>query len=383
MKKNKKVVLLHNIVSPYRLPVFDQLSKKINLTVYFCKETDDNRLWDTNRQNYRFKHTILPNFSIGPFVINYTIYAKIFRDNPDIIIISENPENALSILLLVFYSLVCSKTLILLTERIDSEVLTLTNIKISSKPILRLIYTLISHIYAGYRKLLYLSSKSIITFSEMAKNNLISEGVIPAKICYLPQIMPEELLPKPDQEGLSHKYHGKKIIFTLCYLTERKGIDNLIISFNRLKDNNSVLLIGGSGEFENRLKSLARYSKNIHFLGYLNDQQKANYYSIADFFVFPTLYDVWGFVVNEALYYGLPVVTTNKAGAVELINNDITGYIIKPNNVDELTSMIEYLIKNPHKIKEMKEKVKGVPKTKISDMSLLIKGMSSLINKYS
>lgn len=382
MNKNNRVVLLHNIISPYRLPIFEGLSEKINLIVYFCKETDDNRLWDTSTLKYKFRHTILPNFSIGPFVINYTLLPKILRDNPRLIIVSENPENALTILFLIFYSYIFNKKIILLTERIDSEVLTLTNYRNSSNYLLRCLYFLISYVYTLYRKLLYISSKSIITFSEMAKNNLLSEGVAKSKIYNLPQIMPEVLLLKPASKELAKKFQGKIVIFTLCYLTKRKGIDNLIISYNRLKDDNSVLLIGGSGEFEDSLKYLAKSNKNIHFLGYLNDQQKANYYSISDFFVFPTQYDVWGFVVNEALYYGLPVISTDRAGAIELIDDGRTGCVVKSDNIHDLATEIEYLLKNPQKIKEMKGNVKNMSKTNISNTMQVIKGIASIINKY-
>ena len=367
MNKNKKVIFLHNIISPYRLPIFDGLAKETNLTVYFCKKTDDNRLWNTNTQNYEFRYTILPNFNIGPFVINYTIPLQVLRDDPDFIIISENPENALSILLLILYSFIFHKKVILLTERIDNEVLTLINLKKSSKKILRVFYFLISFIYVWYRKFLYFNSKAIITFSDKAKKNLLTEGVKNAKIYNLPQIMPEMLLLMPKAMKIDVRFEGKTIIFTLCYLTERKGIDNLIKSFDSLKDDNSVLLIGGTGDYEDALKSLAKHNERIIFLGYLNDQQKANYYSIADFFVFPTLYDVWGFVVNEALYYGLPVISTSNAGAIEIIEEDSTGYIVEPNNIDELKSKIEYLLKNPQKVKELKTNVNRMNKSRITD----------------
>lgn len=381
MNKNKKVIFLHNIISPYRLPIFDGLAKETNLTVYFCKKTDDNRLWNTNTQNYEFRYTILPNFNIGPFVINYTIPLQVLRDDPDFIIISENPENALSILLLILYSFIFHKKVILLTERIDNEVLTLINLKKSSKKILRVFYFLISYIYVWYRKFLYFNSKAIITFSDKAKKNLLTEGVKNAKIYNLPQIMPEMLLLMPKAMKIDERFEGKTIIFTLCYLTERKGIDNLIKSFDSIKDDNSVLLIGGTGDYEDALKSLAKHNERIIFLGYLNDQQKANYYSIADFFVFPTLYDVWGFVVNEALYYDLPVISTSNAGAIEIIEEDSTGYIVEPNNIDELKSKIEYLLKNPQKVKELKTNVIRMNKSRITDTNEVVKGIASIIKK--
>ena len=36
MKNKAKLIILHNIISPYRLPIFEELSKKYDLDVYFA-----------------------------------------------------------------------------------------------------------------------------------------------------------------------------------------------------------------------------------------------------------------------------------------------------------------------------------------------------------
>ena len=53
MMQNKlKVMILHNIISPYRSPLFEELSKKYDLTVYFCKAKTNDRKWSTKLDNY-------------------------------------------------------------------------------------------------------------------------------------------------------------------------------------------------------------------------------------------------------------------------------------------------------------------------------------------
>ncbi len=54
---------------------------------------------------------------------------------------------------------------------------------------------------------------------------------------------------------------------------------------------------------------------NVHFVNYCSKTELSNYYKAADIFVLPTRYDSWGLVVNEAMSYGLPVVTTDCCGA--------------------------------------------------------------------
>lgn len=43
MKNKAKLIILHNIISPYRLSIFEQLSKKYDLDVYFCKAKTKDR----------------------------------------------------------------------------------------------------------------------------------------------------------------------------------------------------------------------------------------------------------------------------------------------------------------------------------------------------
>jgi UDP-glucose:(heptosyl)LPS alpha-1,3-glucosyltransferase len=52
------------------------------------------------------------------------------------------------------------------------------------------------------------------------------------------------------------------------------------------------------------------------------------YYAAADVFVLPTPYDAFGMVITEAMACGLPVVTSAAAGAAELIEPGLTGFVL-------------------------------------------------------
>jgi len=55
--------------------------------------------------------------------------------------------------------------------------------------------------------------------------------------------------------------------FHIGYLNERKGVNYLIESFNKLDRKDAVLLISGTGDQEEKLKELAKDNSNIKFLG--------------------------------------------------------------------------------------------------------------------
>jgi glycosyltransferase involved in cell wall biosynthesis len=70
-------------------------------------------------------------------------------------------------------------------------------------------------------------------------------------------------------------------------------------------------------------------------------------YARADVFVFPTLADVLPLAIMEAMASGLPVVTTSVGAIGEQIEDDITGFLVPPGDVDALVETTLRLVKNP------------------------------------
>ena len=224
------------------------------------------------------------------------------------------------------------------------------------------------------------TAKSIISYSNATTYYLKSKGFDKNKIFTGTQNYPEYLLIKPTWKKRPNKFKDKKIILYVGYLREDKGVNYLIEAFNGLNKKDVLLLIAGSGDEENKLKELAKNNKNIIFLGYRDGVDRANYYSIADFFVFPSLQDVWGHVITESFYYGVPVITTNKPEAKELIEESKTGLIIPDRDVGALKVAMEKLIYNKKLLNSMKENVKRIPKSKIVDINTSVKTFERAID---
>lgn len=374
MKKKIKLMILHNVISPYRNPLFEELSKKYDLTVYFCKEKDKERKWSTKLKGYSFKYNILPHKNIGPFVLNPTIKKELKKENFDVYILADNLEN-------YFSERDCKNIaeknkikLIIWNEKLRRDY-SPTKSKFPKG-----IKNLILSIYAYFRRMLYNKSVKFISFCNESDKFLLSQGVNKNKIIQTRQIMPEYCLSKPTWKEKTKEFKDKKIIFNMGYLTERKGVNYLIEAFNKLNRKDVLLLIAGTGDQEDNLKKLSKDNKNIIFLSYKDGVDKANYYSISDFFVFPTLHDCWGFVVNEAFYYGIPIISTDKAGAVELIEEGKTGLIVPDKDSDALAEAMEKLLANPQLLKKMKENVKRIPKSKIVDIKTTANSFEMAIN---
>jgi glycosyltransferase involved in cell wall biosynthesis len=209
-------------------------------------------------------------------------------------------------------------------------------------------------------KLICRYSDLFIANSHRTKKSFIKHGAPEEKIFVAPCVMPEDQIKKVSISKFDTEYRGKKVILSLGYLRKVKGVDYLIRAFKSLKTDDTVLIIAGTGPEEEKLKLLAKDDKNIYFVGHVGREEKSKYYSIADIFVLPTRHDPWGLVVNEAMYFGLPVITTDAAGASELINGN--GFVVKAGDEEELRQAIEKLLDNDTMRKEMAHKSKEIIK---------------------
>ena len=145
----------------------------------------------------------------------------------------------------------------------------------------------------------------------------------------------------------------------MCYLEKRKGVHDLIKAYKQLNPKDTELIIAGTGSEEQTLKELAADRSDIIFLGYVDGKSKVDCYSNADIFVLPTYQDPWGLVVNEAIYYGLPIITTTNAGASDMIVKKKNGFVIKSGNIHQLKACLDTLLSNDKLRKSMQQKSKN------------------------
>ena len=74
----------------------------------------------------------------------------------------------------------------------------------------------------------------------------------------------------------------------------------------------------------------------------MKKEELVRHYKAADLFVLPTREDIWGLVINEAMAYGLPVITTDRCVAgLELVEEGVNGYIIPVEDEKALAKRIE------------------------------------------
>lgn len=128
-----------------------------------------------------------------------------------------------------------------------------------------------------------------------------------------------------------------------------KGFDNLIRVHKRLIDNgiNNKLFIVGEGADRAVLESLINelgVSKSCTLIGF--DDNPYKYVSKADLFVCSSHREGFSTAVTEALILGIPVVSTNVSGAVELLGEQNQYGIVTTDDVDDLFNSVYSLLSN-------------------------------------
>lgn len=148
-----------------------------------------------------------------------------------------------------------------------------------------------------------------------------------------------------------------------------KGVNYLLDAFEHIQHQCAEpvsLLLVGDGPEEARLRQtcIERGIHNVVFAGFQQIRDLPRYYALADVFVFPTLGDPYGLVVDEAMTCGLPVISTSSAGEIRArITEGHNGYIVPPEDVNALAESMLKLARHPDMRERMgmasAEKVQG------------------------
>ncbi len=138
------------------------------------------------------------------------------------------------------------------------------------------------------------------------------------------------------------------VITCIAELHPRKGHKYLLRAFKKLQEEvphiKVALVLVGEGPIEKELKEEYADQKNIHFLGWRNDIPQI--LKASDIFVLPSLKEAFGLVILEAMASEVPVIATNTGGAVDIIRDGATGYLVPPSNSEKITEVIRLILQN-------------------------------------
>ena len=211
-------------------------------------------------------------------------------------------------------------------------------------------------------KICCMLSTKIIALSSSVKNSLIKEGL--CKIKKIKVIGPggsgimSDRFSKPtlNEKKLSRKlFKVKKGFFVIGFcgrLVPRKGIDDLVETFQKLqsKHKNIFLLLAGTYDSKSILKSSTLKSINennlIKYVGYIKQKNLRSFYHCLDLYVSASYHEGFGNTQVEAANSGLPVVAKNLTGSKDAVKNNFNGTLVNPKSTKYFEKAIENYLLN-------------------------------------
>jgi glycosyltransferase involved in cell wall biosynthesis len=191
----------------------------------------------------------------------------------------------------------------------------------------------------------------IFTLSKISRDELISIGIPDNKITVYKYWVDQDRFKLRDKNSLRKTHNIEENNFVVLFagrLIEKKGVIPLIIGFNQLNQENTKLIIAGTGPLEGYVKENSKKNKNIIYVGGLNPSVIKDYYSLSDTLIIPSTHDEgFGRVILEALSSGLPIIGSNRGGIPEAVNDEVSILVdITPENIkksiDEMQKFIEF-----------------------------------------
>ena len=164
---------------------------------------------------------------------------------------------------------------------------------------------------------------------------------------------PYSFLPKSRSElGLDA---NRVYLISIGRIVKRKGFDYLIRSL-ALLDEHIVLLIIGDGSGKSKLKQIVarlNLQHRVNFMGDIPEETKFQYLAVSDLYVLSSLHEGFGIVLQEAMQVGLPIVSTNCGGQLDIVADGINGILVDPCNESALADAVMQVLNHPELASQM------------------------------
>lgn len=354
MKARSRVVYWNNIPSPYMVDRFNAVADRgaFEFEAWFNDRIEPDRSWDVDESSWRFKYRYVPALRIGKHALHWPWLLLARR--PDVLVsLYAEPVFIAGWLLAKLHG---AKTGFWVEVTFDRWVK--------------------RRAYKNWiKRWLFRRVDVIVTVGEDGRRFAEHAGASTDKICYAPHVIDVShyangvQLARPDREKLRTELGLRGTVFVYVgRLWWGKGLTGLLEAFETVQahssDEISLLLVGdGPDEAELMQRCVEHGLRNVVFAGFKQKPELPRYYVASDVFVFPTLGDPYGLVVDEAMACGLPVISTSAAGEIrDRVEEGVNGYIVHPDSSVTLAERMLALAQSPplreHMGKLSYEKVK-------------------------
>ena len=183
-----------------------------------------------------------------------------------------------------------------------------------------------------------LHSDKVVAVSKFVKKALVDETFVDEnRIAVIYNGTDENIISTKIDDGMVRLFYVGLIHWS-------KGLEDLVVVMERIRDKNIELTVVGDGPYLAKLKELVLQKKllnRIHILGRIPHNESMRMLGESDIFVLPSR-RVEGFPMSviEAMFAQVPVIGSNMGGIPEGVENGVTGIVYESGNVNELKNAI-------------------------------------------
>ena len=332
----KRVLFLTNYPSPYRVHFFDELGKYMDVTVLYSDRVEDmkhrNAAWFEEGEHGFQAVRLTPKLRVGRRYLCFDVLPWLKKKFDAIVVCGYSSPTA---------------------------ILAMAWLRLHKIPFYMEVD---GGLIRQDGKLKHFVKKSLVCLANQWLSSgihttkyLVHYGAKEERVIHYPfsslyeQDILKEPLTREEKEALRMELgiEEKHMILAIGQFIHRKGFDVLLQAAKNLDPDIGIYIVGGETTDEYRKLRETLGLRNVHFLEFQKKERLALLYKAADLFVLPTREDIWGLVINEALAYGLPTVTTDRCVAgLELIEDGVNGYVVPVGDAEALAEKIRAVLES-------------------------------------
>jgi len=190
-----------------------------------------------------------------------------------------------------------------------------------------------------------------IVASSFTRETLIESGAPAERILVAPYgANLERYYPAPQRRQAKGRGRRLRLLF-VGTINQRKGIKYLIEAVRALPADRVELVVCGRAVDDLSLFEPLR--GRVDLRPSVSAEGLLEAYQTSDVFVFPSLAEGFGHVLLEAMACGLPIVSTTRTAARDLVRPGVEGFLVEPGSVSAIVTAVEQFLSHPEWLETM------------------------------
>lgn len=346
-----KSVILHNIISPYKTLLFNELYKKCDgFQILYIAKTECRREWNIKEDDLNFPYEIMFNVSADevPKVLLFKeTWKRLNKIDPNVLII--DGYSYTSCWAGLFWARANKKKVILWSSSNEDD-----HKRIFYKEFIKRFFIKRCDAYNVYGS----KSRDYLLKLGAKEDKVFIVGNNTDNAFYY-----NEAMKWKEERAVLCKQYGipANNFLYIGRFSKEKNFFCLLEVFKQLVEENNkwgLILVGSGPQKEEIVNYIQRHKiKNVFMMGFKQKDEVPKFLAVSDVLILPSISEPWGLVVNEAMAAGLPVLVSRKCGCYpDLIKEGINGFSFDPYDEFALSDLMHNIVQGKVDLEYMGKK---------------------------